>query len=227
MKGVRPATPFISSSYWYLRALSLNFLTLLTLLLGAVTWDHWFQGLIIFALDENLPSPVKGLIVYIVFHFFFYWWHRAKHHYTILWRLFHQIHHSIKRLEVLSSNYVHPLDAISGLILSSAIAYSLLGVDMESTAWFSFYLASMGYFIHANITVPRWIGYIIQTPQMHRRHHKYGKHDTNYCDIVWFDMLFGTYDNPAIPCKECGFDQEKENKLVEMLIFKDVNPKKK
>jgi sterol desaturase/sphingolipid hydroxylase (fatty acid hydroxylase superfamily) len=55
----------------------------------------------------------------------------------------------------------------------------------------------MEYLVHSNIRVPNWIGYITQTPQMQSMHHQYGEHKSFYCDIVWFDMLFGTYHDPT------------------------------
>jgi sterol desaturase/sphingolipid hydroxylase (fatty acid hydroxylase superfamily) len=36
----------------------------------------------------------------------------------------------------------------------------------------------------------------------------------NYGDIVWWDMLFGTYDNPKEFTTSCGFDDEKEQRLA-------------
>lgn len=222
LERIRPGKPFIPSSRWYLRAILFNLLALVVVIVGSITWDIWFHSVSLFKLGNDIPDPIKGLIVYTVFHFFFYWWHRARHKYSFLWRTFHQIHHSIQRIEVLSSNYLHPLDIASGLLLGSFIAYAVLGVSIEAASWFSFYLGSMGYFVHSNITVPYWLGYFIQTPQMHRRHHEHGKHDTNYCDIVWFDMLFGTYENVRKPCDYCGFDEDKESKIKDMLLFKNV-----
>lgn len=222
---IRPNKPFVSVAKWYLRAVSFNLLALVILTIGSVTWDQWFKSITLFKMSDAIPNAIKGLIIYFVFHLFFYWWHRARHSSQILWRIFHQIHHSPQRIEVLTANYVHPLDALSTLVLGSAIAYSLFGVNVEAAAWFSFYLASMGYFLHSNISVPNWVGYFIQTPQMHRIHHEYRKHDSNFCDIVWFDMIFGTYANPVKSCEKCGFDANKENRLIDMLLFKDVHKK--
>ena len=53
------------------------------------------------------------------------------------------------------------------------------------------------FFYHTNVRTPQWIGYIFQRPEMHRIHHEYQKHAHNYGDIVWWDMLFGTYRNPG------------------------------
>jgi sterol desaturase/sphingolipid hydroxylase (fatty acid hydroxylase superfamily) len=58
---------------------------------------------------------------------------------------------------------------------------------------------------------------------MHRIHHEYEKHTSNYGDIVWWDMLFGTYSNPKKFTTSCGFDNEKELRLADMLKFKDVH----
>ena len=58
---------------------------------------------------------------------------------------------------------------------------------------------------------------------MHSIHHEYNKHTNNYGDIVWQDMLFGTYENPKEFKSTCGFDNEKEQQLFEMLQFKDVH----
>jgi sterol desaturase/sphingolipid hydroxylase (fatty acid hydroxylase superfamily) len=58
---------------------------------------------------------------------------------------------------------------------------------------------------------------------MHRIHHEYEKHRNNYGDITWWDMLFGTYENPRDFVSSCGFDAAKEEQLVPMLAFRDVH----
>lgn len=227
IERLKPSKPFVFSSKWYLRAISLSLITLVLFIFGSFSWDLWFKSISVYNPNIELVPPIEGLITYIIYNFIFYWWHRAKHHYIALWRIFHQLHHSIQRIEVLSANYLHPLDTISSLLIGSFLSYSLLGFNFEAAAWFGFYLGSMGYFLHSNIRVPRWIGYIIQTPQMHRMHHEYGKHRSNYCDIVWFDMLFGTYYNPRKQeiCNACGFDVDNEIRVKDMLIFRDVYKK--
>ena len=79
------------------------------------------------------------------------------------------------------------------------------------------------FFYHTNVKTPQWIGYIFQRPEMHRIHHEYDKYTNNYGDIVWWDMLFGTYENPKEFKANCGFDNEKEQRLLDMLKFKDVH----
>ena len=79
------------------------------------------------------------------------------------------------------------------------------------------------FFVHVNISTPRWIGYFFQRPEMHRIHHQMDRHKNNYGDIVWWDMLFGTYENPATFGGRCGFSDEREERLADMLLFKDVH----
>jgi sterol desaturase/sphingolipid hydroxylase (fatty acid hydroxylase superfamily) len=63
-------------------------------------------------------------------------------------------------------------------------------------------------------------------PEMHRIHHEHGVHRNNYGDIVWWDMLFGTYENPPTWDGRCGFDAAREEHLFAMLRFRDVHDRK-
>ena len=69
------------------------------------------------------------------------------------------------------------------------------------------------------------MGYFFQRPEMHRIHHQRGKHYYNFSDLPIWDMLFGTFKNPKKMDEACGFKPEREEKLMDMLIFKNVNDK--
>ena len=58
---------------------------------------------------------------------------------------------------------------------------------------------------------------------MHRIHHQYERHRNNYGDITWWDMLFGTYENPKEFTATCGFDDPKEQRLLDMIAYRDVH----
>ena len=68
-----------------------------------------------------------------------------------------------------------------------------------------------------------FVACVFQRPEMHRIHHEYGRHKNNYGDFVWWDMMFGTYENPPTFASTCGFDDEKEQRLIPMLGFVDVH----
>lgn len=164
-----------------------------------------------------------GLIAYFIATFVFYWWHRWRHKIDYLWTHFHQIHHSPQRLEVITSFYKHPLEMAVNSIVGSLLVYAFLGLSLEAGAIYTLCTALGEFFYHTNVKTPQWVGYIFQRPEMHRIHHEYEKHSNNYGDIVWWDMLFGTYENPKEFKSTCGFETEKELRLKDMLKFKDVH----
>lgn len=108
-------------------------------------------------------------------------------------------------------------------IIGSALVFAVLGLSLEAAAAYTFFTAVGEFFYHTNIKTPHWVGYIFQRPEMHRIHHEYGKHKSNYGDFVWWDMMFGTYDNPKEFKSTCGFDDEKEQRLSDMLAWDDVH----
>jgi sterol desaturase/sphingolipid hydroxylase (fatty acid hydroxylase superfamily) len=140
-----------------------------------------------------------------------------------LWLMFHQIHHSPQRIEVITSFYKHPLEMFVNSVIGSLLVYSLLGLSLKAGAIYTFCTAPGEFFYHTNVRTPRWIGYFFQRPEMHRIHHQYERHLNNYGDIVWWDMMFGTYENPQNFDYTCGFDDAKEQDLITMPRFQDVH----
>src|SRR6185312_10232132 len=83
-----------------------------------------------------LGHPVlEGGIAWLASTFPYYWWHRLRHA-DGFWRVFHQVHHSPARIEVLTSFYKHPVEMLSDIALSGLIAYPLLGVSLQGAFWF-------------------------------------------------------------------------------------------
>jgi sterol desaturase/sphingolipid hydroxylase (fatty acid hydroxylase superfamily) len=172
-----------------------------------------------------MPPVAGGCIAYFIATFVFYWWHRWRHEFDFLWVSLHQIHHSPQRLEVITSFYKHPGEMLVNSLLGSLLVYTFLGLSMEAGAVYTFCTAIGEFFYHTNVKTPHWIGYVFQRPEMHRIHHQYNRHKNNYGDIVWWDMIFGTYENPKEWVHTCGFTQEREERLIEMLAYKDVHKK--
>jgi sterol desaturase/sphingolipid hydroxylase (fatty acid hydroxylase superfamily) len=208
---------------WTVRVLAVNFVQLGVVTLAGVSWEKWLSRESIFHLSAYVPDAAGGMVAYFIATFVFYWWHRWRHEYDFLWTRFHQIHHSPQRLEVITSFYKHPLEMTVNSIIGSLLVYTLLGLSPEAGAVYTLCTALGEFFYHTNVKTPQWIGYIFQRPEMHRIHHEYEKHSHNYGDIVWWDMLFGTYRNPKEFRSTCGFDPDKEQRLGDMLRFKDVH----
>lgn len=217
---------------WYARALLINGINLVVFfvvdmgLLWCETNGYFARGNLIdlLGLDLGLEnSPVKAAtIAYLIFTFVVYWWHRLRHSNQFLWRWFHQLHHSPEQIEVLTAYYIHPFDLLANLIISNSILYLLLGVDFSVAPLYTLITGLAGFIIHANIHLPRWVGYFFQTPAMHRLHHKSGYHADNYTDLVWWDMLFGTYQNPRHPVQQCGFTRHQQQDLKPLLLGRSL-----
>lgn len=208
---------------WTIRVLAINFVQLVVVVVAGFTWEKWLSAYSVFHLSAHLSNVAGGIIAYVIATFLFYCWHRWRHTVDFLWTHFHQIHHSPQRLEVITSFYKHPLEMTVNSIIGSLLVYTLLGLNAEAGAIYTLCTALGEFFYHTNVKTPQWVGYIFQRPEMHRIHHEYEKHSHNYGDIVWWDMLFGTYRNPKEFRSICGFDNEKEQRLGDMLRFKDVH----
>ena len=208
---------------WPLRVIAVNLVQIGVVLLAGVTWEKYAAAHSLLQVSRHLPPLAGGVLAYFIATFIFYWWHRARHQSDLLWRLFHQIHHSPQRLEVITSFYKHPVEMVVNSILGSLIVFSLLGLNTRAAAVYTACTALGEFLYHTNVRTPRWVGYFFQRPEMHRIHHEKDKHRDNYGDIVWWDMLFGTYQNPATWNGECGFTEECELKLPAMLAFRDVH----
>lgn len=207
---------------WPLRVLAINAAQLGVVLLAGATWEKWMSGSSLLDLSALSP-PLGGFVAYFVATFVFYWWHRWRHEVDWLWRGFHQIHHSAQRLEVITSFYKHPVEMIANSLIGSVLVYAVLGLSLEAGAVYTLCCALGEFFYHTNCRTPRWIGYVFQRPEMHRIHHQHGAHRYNYGDIAWWDMMFGTWRNPDAWDGRCGFDPAREERLVEMLQFRDVH----
>jgi sterol desaturase/sphingolipid hydroxylase (fatty acid hydroxylase superfamily) len=208
---------------WPLRVLLINAVQLGVVLVAGLSWERWLSSSSLLHLSLHAGPVAGGLIAYFIATFVFYWWHRARHESDFLWRVFHQIHHSPQRIEVITSFYKHPVEMIVNSIIGSLLVYAFLGLSPEAGAVYTLCTALGEFFYHTSVRTPRWVGWFFQRPEMHRVHHQYGRHRNNYGDIVWWDWLFGTYENPARFEDRCGFDPDKEERLPEMLAWRDVH----
>ncbi|RAK70069.1 sterol desaturase family protein [Hymenobacter edaphi] len=223
LERLRPGWRLPAVPTWPARVLLLNAVQLLVVLLAGISWEKWLSAYSVFHLSAHVGPAVGGLLAYLVATFVFYWWHRWRHRVDFLWRHFHQIHHSPQRLEVITSFYKHPVEMVVNSLIGTLLVFTLLGLSPAAGAVYTLCTALGEFFYHTNVRTPQWVGYIFQRPEMHRIHHEYEHHAHNYGDIVWWDMLFGTYRNPREFRATCGFDNAKEQRLLDMLRFRDVH----
>lgn len=218
---------------WICRALTLNAIQLLIVELGGIMWErqlfllsHSHSSL---DLRYKVSPVVGGLIAYLVTTWVFYWWHRVRHENFNLWLMLHQLHHSPERLEVITSFYKHPLEIFCNSVIMGVIVYPILGLDYTGNSWLSVFSAFSEFYYHLNISTPRWLGFLIQSPEAHIEHHKEDRIKCkNYADLWIWDWLGGTSNNPVRSTKcRTGFSKDREQKFVDMLKCKDVLYKRK
>jgi sterol desaturase/sphingolipid hydroxylase (fatty acid hydroxylase superfamily) len=149
--------------------------------------------------------------------------HRAFHEFNPLWRLGHQLHHSPQRLDIPGSVFFHPVDIALQTIPATLVSVFLLGLDPLAAGIVGYISAFYGMFQHWNVRTPQWIGYIIQRPESHGIHHQKGVHAYNYSDFPLWDILMGTFRNPATFDAEVGFESPADRRIGAMLLFQDVN----
>ena len=82
---------------------------------------------------------------------------------------------------------------------------------------------SLGIFQHANLKTPAWLGYLVVRPESHARHHERGVHAKNYSDLPLWDLLFGTFENPATWNGLAGFYSGASRRLGALLGGRDIS----
>ncbi|MCH9764585.1 MAG: sterol desaturase family protein, partial [Alphaproteobacteria bacterium] len=83
---------------WWTRAVALNGVQAAMVFIAGVTWDRWLQGVSLWNAEAYFGTNGGAIFGYLTITFIYYWWHRARHEVPILWRWFHQVHHSPQRL---------------------------------------------------------------------------------------------------------------------------------
>lgn len=177
---------------------------------------RWFNG-------AALGVPLGTIVGYVVLSGVAYAWHRTLHRVPFMWRLTHQMHHSPQRVDIPGSVLFHPVEIVAQVLIQLFVTLVVLGLDPLAAALVGFVAAFYGMFQHWNVHTPRWLGVFIQRPEAHCEHHRLGVHAYNYGDLPIWDIVFGTFLNPAHFDGRCGFEAPLDRKLGAMLTFHDVN----
>ena len=180
-----------------------NIFALIWLRVVFIAWAELSQGPIKF----HVPLLYEGIIFYMIYSFCNYWIHRFKHMNPVLWRYIHRFHHSPPKMETMVAFFKHPFEIVFNTICITFLGW-LFSMPLEAAAIALAIEGCLEVFHHSNIKTPRqlrWIGYIVQTPEMHLVHHQYGLHKYNYVAVLW-DGVFGTARIPAEWSGKQGFN---------------------
>ncbi|MDG6348672.1 sterol desaturase family protein [Luteimonas sp. 8-5] len=206
---------------WYLRGLAAFALFFFLSSYLPLLWGEYLAGLQLFDL-AHLPVWAGAIVGVLVYEAGVYAWHRTMHGSTVLWRGFHQMHHSAERLDTYGAFWFSPLDMVGWTALSSLCLTLVVGLSPEAATMVLYATTFMAVFQHANVRTPRWLGYIIQRPESHSVHHARGVHAWNYSDLPLFDIVFGTFRNPRNHALEQGLYDGASAQVGSMLVFRDL-----
>jgi sterol desaturase/sphingolipid hydroxylase (fatty acid hydroxylase superfamily) len=198
-------------------------------MLGVVNFISPFEILSL----ANLPIPMflNVVIAFLLVDLFHYLSHRLHHKVPILWR-FHRLHHSDKKVDVLTTFLHHPFEIISTFLVN-VTCYVLLDIPVIIILGYALFSAVHSPFTHTTLflheKLDRFLSYFIITPNFHRLHHSLDvKEGNSNFGIVFpfWDKLFGTccyVSNRAVSEIKFGVSADKSPQL---LSFKEllVNP---
>jgi sterol desaturase/sphingolipid hydroxylase (fatty acid hydroxylase superfamily) len=171
---------------------------------------------------SGLGTLAGALLALVLYELLAYGYHRALHRSDVLFRSFHQMHHSAERLDVSGAFWFSPLDML-GFTCVSTLALSLVGFTASAATTFALANTLLAIFQHTNVRTPRWLGYLVQRPESHSHHHARRVHRDNYADLPVIDMLFGSFVNPPDFASEQGYYLGASQRVPEMLLCRDVS----
>ncbi len=145
----------------------------------------------------ELSLPLQALVYVVLGDFFAYWAHRAFHG-RFLWPI-HAIHHSAKDVDWTTSNRVHPLNTLMGVMVIN-ISLIYIGISPKVIIVISYFDALYAYFVHSNLKFTLGpFRYLLASPVFHRWHHTSSNQAQNKNfggTFALWDVLFGTFYMP-------------------------------
>jgi sterol desaturase/sphingolipid hydroxylase (fatty acid hydroxylase superfamily) len=112
-----PGRELPASKGWYIRSIAINLVQFLLIGLSGITWNKYFRDQSLLQLGSWSNPILEGFVYWVAGTFVFYWWHRLRHA-NGFWLIFHQMHHSPKRIELLTSFYKHPVEIIADSVIT-------------------------------------------------------------------------------------------------------------
>ena len=217
-----PSREFPTIPHWFwIGTATIAIMFVVNILVQIVIPEKWItrHSLFDFKGWGILPSAVFGVLVV---SFVDYWFHRAEHKVNVLWRV-HQLHHSPDRMDIKGFVYTHPLEVLILSLESVVMTRFVFELAPAAVVIVTTYTTFCFMFQHWNVRTPTWMGYIVQRPESHCIHHQIDYHASNYSNVPFWDVLFGTFKNPERFSGQVGFVEGRGHRVREMLLLKDVN----
>jgi sterol desaturase/sphingolipid hydroxylase (fatty acid hydroxylase superfamily) len=149
-----------------------------------------------------VPRWIAVVSSVVLLDFAIYLQHVMFHAVPLFWRL-HMVHHADLDIDVTTGVRFHTVEILLSFGIKSAVIL-LLGPPAVAVLIFEVLLNATSMFNHSNVRMPlsvdRVLRWLVVTPDMHRVHHSWYRHETNSnfgFNHPWWDRLMGTYrDQP-------------------------------
>jgi sterol desaturase/sphingolipid hydroxylase (fatty acid hydroxylase superfamily) len=167
--------------------------------LSTVALLTWLSYPWLFELGPVNPLRIalECLGVLMLYDFLYYFMHRFPFHEWKRLKKVHAVHHRVRNPSAVDSLYLHPVEALAGLILLW-IATALVGLVFGPVSATAFGVAfivysTMNVLVHAGIDYKVWpLAFFSETARRHDKHHAHMAAG-NYANLFPFwDRLFGT-----------------------------------
>jgi hypothetical protein len=127
---IAPAEKLAEARAWPLRGVIAFFVLIYVSTYLPLIWGEYLAPIQLLDLS-GLHPVVAAIIGLLAFELALYWWHRSMHETNVLWRMFHQMHHSAERVDTFGAFYFSPMDMI-GFTLLSSLALTIVGLAPQA-----------------------------------------------------------------------------------------------
>jgi sterol desaturase/sphingolipid hydroxylase (fatty acid hydroxylase superfamily) len=94
LEVIAPASGAACNKRWQIYAGIISLIQIAATVAAGILFRKSFEEISLFNMSASYSAPIVGAVSFFVASFVAYWWHRAMHKYNLLWRVFHQLHHS-------------------------------------------------------------------------------------------------------------------------------------
>jgi sterol desaturase/sphingolipid hydroxylase (fatty acid hydroxylase superfamily) len=202
--------PFFEPSRKPLRNLSLNFglglfnaiaISSTILLLLNAGWDYRSAHPELLGITQ-LPSPIAGVLSFLLLDLYLYLWHRAMHRWG--WAI-HRLHHTDRHLNLSTAYRFNPIEVLLSQLLRILLIL-IVGITPIQLLTYEICFSLSLIFHHSNWSLPKSIdrplSRLIVTPNLHRLHHSHAS-DRSPCNfsslLTLWDFLGQTHHYPKHP----------------------------
>ncbi|RYZ63022.1 MAG: fatty acid hydroxylase family protein, partial [Proteobacteria bacterium] len=112
-------------------------------------WGEAIAPLQLFDLGA-MPVVAATVVGLLTYELGVWVWHRTMHRFDVLWRSFHQMHHSAERIDVSGAFWFSPLDMIGWTALFS-LCLTVVGLPVQAIIATNLIATLLTVFQHANL----------------------------------------------------------------------------